>query len=44
MLILATLVVEAIRSSEASDLSRTTWCKIPEDSILHSHHHENLKY
>jgi uncharacterized FlgJ-related protein len=26
-----------------SALIRTTWCNIPEDSILHSHHHEKLK-
>jgi hypothetical protein len=24
-------------------LTRATWCNIPEDSLLHSHHCENLK-
>jgi hypothetical protein len=30
-------------SSETSVLTRPTWLHIPEDSILHSHCHENLK-
>jgi hypothetical protein len=37
-----TLMMEAIRSSETSVLTRTTWLNIPEDSIRHSHHPENL--
>jgi hypothetical protein len=33
-LILSILVMEAIRSSEASVLTRFTWLRIPEDNIL----------
>jgi hypothetical protein len=42
-LILVTLVMEAIHSSETSVLTRATWRNIPDNGILHSHHHENLK-
>jgi hypothetical protein len=38
-----TQMLEAIHSSEMSALTRATQCQIPEDSILHSHLHENLK-
>jgi hypothetical protein len=34
-LILSTLMMEAIRSSETSGLTRTTWCHIPGEDILH---------
>jgi hypothetical protein len=36
----------AIHPSETSVLTRATWHKIPEEGILHSHHHEtsNLTY
>jgi hypothetical protein len=42
-LILLTLMMDAVRSSEMSVLTRATWRHIPEDSILHSHRCDNLK-
>jgi hypothetical protein len=41
--IFVTLMKEALNSSKMSVLKRATWHNIPEDTILHSHHRENLK-
>jgi hypothetical protein len=38
-----TLMMEAIRSSETSVLTRATWRNIPEEGIHHSHRRDNLK-
>jgi hypothetical protein len=42
-LILVTLMMEAIRSSDTSVLTGATLCHTPEDDILHSNLRENLK-
>jgi hypothetical protein len=41
--ILFTLMLEAIRSSETSVITRDTRCHNPVDGILHSHCRETLK-
>jgi hypothetical protein len=41
--ILCTLMMEAIRYSEPSVLTRATQCHITEYGILHSHRSKNLK-
>jgi hypothetical protein len=43
-LILATLMMVAIYSSETSVLTTATLRNIPENSILHGHRRENLKF
>jgi hypothetical protein len=42
-LLLSTLIMEAIHSSETSVLTRATRRSIPKDDILHSHLRESLK-
>jgi hypothetical protein len=41
--ILSTLKTEETYSSETSVIARATKLHIPEDGILHSHRHENIK-
>jgi hypothetical protein len=41
--IVVTLMMDSLRSSEMSDLTRATWHNIPEDGIFHSHRRENFK-
>jgi hypothetical protein len=41
--ILVTMMVEALRSSETSVLTRAIRYNIPEEGVLHSHSFENLK-
>jgi hypothetical protein len=41
--ILVTLIMQALRSSETSVRTRSTWSTIPREGILHSHSREYLK-
>jgi hypothetical protein len=41
--VVSTLMMNMIRSSETSILTRTTWRHTPEDGILHSYRSENHK-
>jgi hypothetical protein len=43
LVILSTLILETIHSSETSVLTRTTRRHISQDGILHSHRRENLE-
>jgi hypothetical protein len=42
-LILSTVMMEAMRSSETAVLTRATLIRIPEDGILHSHRSKKIK-
>jgi hypothetical protein len=42
-LILVTLMMEALRSSETLVHTRSTWFNIPEDGILHQHSQFNIQ-
>jgi hypothetical protein len=41
--VFVTIMMEAIGSSETAVFTRTTQLKNPEDPILHSHRHGNIK-
>jgi hypothetical protein len=41
--ILATLIIEALGSSQTSVLTKASWRNVPEDGIIHSHRRGNLK-
>jgi hypothetical protein len=42
-MILVTLTIQALRSSETSVPTRATLSYIPEDDIIHSHRRDNFK-
>jgi hypothetical protein len=42
-LIPSNLMMEAIGLSETSVLTRSTWCRIPEDDVLHGYRSDNPK-
>jgi hypothetical protein len=43
LIFVALMMMQLPRSSELLVLTRATRHNVPEDRVLHSHHHENLK-